>query len=404
MSTKIHDLVSCGVSRLASLLGAHGECLSDRARYKAFCPNVIRLVWQSLCTTVLSRKVREEVQIDDGTFTTLLKTRLEAEYKRLDVISQLAMDEDVAKIKELLRGRIRDLKEIFQFYAAAEQGGDANTMDSTEYKKFVRETKLQKDRKKLPSYRVDLIFQACCIDQTKSGRARVEDTVEELDGNKFVESLARISSYKYEGKGGGAGSSGGIICPMLRHMLVNDILPNACSVDLQVFRDRMESDAVKGVFSEHRHNLGVVFGSYAGEDVSSDDAVSKSGTMNVGELVSFGRGFSLIGAPPLLSERAVKVLFAYVQQEDPDASDEEGEAVVDDDNEMVISEFREALAAIGGQLYPDPYNVFDMKVSMFLKNQIVKVAAAMLRFRKLGGPPKGLKPIRRSSKSGENAD
>ena len=45
----------------------------------------------------------------------------------------------------------------------------------------------------------------------------------------------------------------------------------------------------------------------------------------------------------MLSERAVKVLFAYVQQQDPELADDFGNAVEDDDNEMVISEFRATL-------------------------------------------------------------
>ena len=50
--------------------------------------------------------------------------------------------------------RIRDLKRIFTFYCAANEGGDATTMDNTEYWKFVKDCKLQKDRKALPSVRV----------------------------------------------------------------------------------------------------------------------------------------------------------------------------------------------------------------------------------------------------------
>ena len=105
----------------------------------------------------------------------------------------------------------------------------------------------------------------------------------------------------------------------------------------------------------------------------------------------------------MLSERAVKVLFAYVQQQDPDSADDFGNAVEDDDSEMVISEFKEALAAIGGQLYPDPYNVFDMKLSKFLRKEVVTKALKLQRFRKLGAPPRGLKPIRRLSLEGSNS-
>ena len=70
---------------------------------------------------------------------------------------------------QVLRNRIRDLKRIFQFYAAAGDGGPATSMDNSEFWKFVKDCKLQKDRQKLPSVRVDLIFQACNIDYSLEG-------------------------------------------------------------------------------------------------------------------------------------------------------------------------------------------------------------------------------------------
>ena len=374
-------------SKTGDMMRAHRECLVDRRRYREFCPNCVRLVWQSLCTTVLSRKVRVEADIDDGTYTKLVKLRLAAEYKRIGILSNVIMDEDIEAMREILKGRIRDMKQMFQFYAAAEQGGDANTMDSVEFKKFVRDTKLQKDRKVLPSVRVDLVFQQCCIDHEKTGKARIADGTDDIDGNKFVESIARLASYKYDHLEEPLG-------PRLNKILIDDVLPNACSIDVDVFRDRCGGDRVKDVFDLHKHNLKVIFSSYAADDTSSDDAIASADTMNVGALVGFGRDFDLIGGPPLLSERAMRVLFAYVQQEDPDAADDAGNAVEDDDSEMVISEFQEALAAVGSQLYPDPYNLFDMKLSQFLRKEVVSAALKMLRFRKLGAPPKGLKPLK----------
>ena len=158
----------------------------------------------------------------------------------------------------------------------------------------------------------------------------------------------------------------------------------------------MSSDQIKDVFQTHRHNLGVIFRLYAAEDTSDDAAVATADTMNVGELVSFGRAFDLVGGPPLLSERALKVLFAYVQQEDPDGEDQNGEALQDDDSEMVIDEFNEALTAVGAQLYPDPYNVLEMKLNTFLRKKIVPKAMKMDKFRRLGAPPKGLKPLNKA--------
>jgi len=399
----------------------YSDGLVSRREYRKFMPVLIRTTWQSLCTTVLARKVREEADIDDGTFTKICPIRVAQEFKRLGVLSDIAVKEEIAEAKTILKGRIRDLKRIFQFYAAAEQGGDANTMDSVEYKKFIRDTQMQKDRKVLPSVRVDLIYQACCIDHTAVGRARVENGTDDIDANKFVEAIFRLASYKYEDwekkkvekeeppktEGGPAQDNlnlkdmtvTGCLTSKLEKILLDDVLPNACSVDVDVFRERMESDEIKDVFKKYKHNLQIIFKVYAAEDVSDDAAVAMNETMNVGELVSFGRAFKVVGGPPLLSERAIKVLFAYVQQEDPDGEDENGKALVDDNSEMVISEFNEALTAVGSQLYPDPYNVLDAKLNTFLRKNIIPAAFKMDKFRRLGAPPKGLKPL---SKNDDN--
>ena len=185
-------------THLATLHNIWESGLVSKREYRIFAPNLIRLSWQSLCTTVLARKVREEADIDDGTFTKICPIRVAQEFKRLGILSDIAVKEEIDESKTVLKTRIRDLKRIFQFYAAAEQGGDANTMDSVEYKKLVRDTNLQKDRKLLPSVRIDLIYQACCIDHTAVGRARVENGTDDIDANKFVEAIFRLGGYKYE--------------------------------------------------------------------------------------------------------------------------------------------------------------------------------------------------------------
>ena len=65
VAAKIHNLGQETNSRLATILQTYNDTLRDRYQYRAFCPNVIRLVWQSLCTTLLSRRVKEEVDIDE---------------------------------------------------------------------------------------------------------------------------------------------------------------------------------------------------------------------------------------------------------------------------------------------------------------------------------------------------
>ena len=226
------------------------RCLHDRRRYREHVPELVRLVWQSLCTTVLSRKVRTEEDIDDGTYTTVVKEQLRSEFKRNGIVADEVLDEECAAIKEVLKNRIRDLKRIFGFYAAAGDGGPATSMDNQEFWKFVKDSKLQKDRLKLPSVRVDLIFQACNIDYSLVGAERITSDDGEMDATEWVEGLCRLAMYRY---------TKGSVATRLSKMINEDILPNACSLDIDVFRERLGSDKVKDVIAMYKINMKPVF-------------------------------------------------------------------------------------------------------------------------------------------------
>ena len=395
------------------------ECVEDRQRFRCHIHDSVYYVWQSLCTTILSRRLRTEEDIDDGTYTTVEKIQFANEFKRLGILSEEVRDEQVRRIggrrrktnpkegrrtpclnviiypltlilthhpqpitrgdpsqcsemKRILKTRIRDLKRIFQFYAAAGDGGPADSMDHSEFWKFVKDCKLQKDRKAMPSVRVDLIFQCCNIDYSLEGKDRLQSDDGELEPTEFVESLARLAVYRF---------TKGTPAQRLQKLLDEEVLPNACSVDTDVFRERIAGDRVKDVFAKHKHNMKIIYKVFAADDDDGDAAMFND-TMNNKELVSFCRDFKMIG--PLMSERSVKVLFAYVQQEE-EALDEDERSEDVGDSEMVFAEFVEANAAMGCQMRPDPYNVVEIRIDHFISQEIIPRAHEMTtRFRGKG--------------------
>ena len=245
-------------------------------------------------------------------------------------------------------------------------------MDNSEFWKFVKDCKLQKDRQKLPSVRVDLIFQACNIDYSLEGADRIASDDGELDPTEWVEGLCRLCMYRYT-KGG--------VASRLSKMLNEDILPNACSLDIDVFRERLAGDRVKDTLQMHKYNMKPMFVEYAADD-DTDGAVDSLESMNSKELVTYCRDIKLCGAPPALSERAIKTLFAFCQQEE-EALDE-GEEETQSDSEQVYSEFMETNAAIGSQMRPDPYNVLEIRIDQYLCELVHPVALTLLRFRAKG--------------------
>ena len=347
------------------------DCLDDRQRFRVHIHDLAGHTWQSLCTTILSRRLRTEEDIDDGTYTTIDKIQFGNEFKRLGIMSEEVKDEQCLAMKKVLKNRIRDLKRIFQFYAAAGDGGPADSMDHGEFWRFVKDCKIQKDRKLMPSVRVDLIFQCCNIDYSLEGKDRLASDDGELEPHEFVEGLARLAMYRY---------TKGLPADRLNKMIDEDVLPNACSVDTDVFRERIAGDRVKDVFAKHKHNLKKIYKEFAADDDTGEAALAQD-TMNNTELVSFCRDFGMIG--PLMSERSVKVLFAYVQQEEEMLDDDEATEDVGD-SEMVYSEFAESQAAIGCQMRPDPYNVVEIRIDQFISEEIIPRALTMIRFRGKG--------------------
>ena len=101
--------------------------------------------------------MRTEKDIDDGSHTTIRKVQVETELKRLGISDEAEKDRVCSELSEILKERIRDFKRIFTFYAASSDQGSVADMDHSEAWKFVKDCKLQMDRKALPSVRVDLV-------------------------------------------------------------------------------------------------------------------------------------------------------------------------------------------------------------------------------------------------------
>jgi hypothetical protein len=158
-----------GVTACQHLHAEWVDCLKDREAFVDHLMVLLRTAWQGLCTTVLARKVRIEEDIDDGTFTTVHQIQLANEFKRIGIEDEAVQTAQCKEMSEFLKTRIRDMKRIFSFYAASGDG-PATSMDHSEFWRVVKDCKLQKDRKALPSVRIDLIFQQCNQDFSKEGK------------------------------------------------------------------------------------------------------------------------------------------------------------------------------------------------------------------------------------------
>ena len=90
------------------------------------------------------------------------------------------------------------------------------------------------------------------------------------------------------------GYTKGSVAKRLAKMLNADILPNACSLDIDVFRERLGGDRVKDTLQMHKLNMKPVFVDYAADD-QSDGAVDSLESMNATELVTYCREIKVSG-------------------------------------------------------------------------------------------------------------
>ena len=77
-------------------------------------------------------------------------------------------------------------------------------------------------------------------------------------------------------------------------MMQEEVLENACQVDIDVFRERLAGDKVQDCLKKHRKNIKAIYTVYAADD-DSDEAVGQLDTMNCKELTSFCKEMKVSG-------------------------------------------------------------------------------------------------------------
>ncbi len=160
------------------------------------------------------------------------------------------------------------------------------------------------------------------------------------------------------------------------------VLPNACSAEIDIFRDRFHQDDTQDELEAHKFNIHGLYDFYAAAD-QSDEAALSLDTMNLKEFTAFANDAGVVG-PGRLSYIAVRTVFAYVQQDmDIVESSHATGAVVaaasaaaaddgaDDDNEMVLREFMEALTATAVWIDPNPLKTVASRLRVALEQIMV---------------------------------
>ena len=116
--TAMNDVLLHQQARINKILKWHSDqymnSLPDREKWAQFRDRLTYLLWQSVCTTVLSRKVKIEEDVDDGSFTTIERLQLvNSVFKRAKITEQEEQEDMVKSWQNMFKHRIHDLNEFF---------------------------------------------------------------------------------------------------------------------------------------------------------------------------------------------------------------------------------------------------------------------------------------------------
>jgi hypothetical protein len=163
--------------------------------------------------------------------------------------------------------------------------------------------------------------------------------------------------------------------------LDEDVLPFAASMRVDVFRTRLANTAMRTLYRVHRRNLGAIFSAYAAWN-QNDLATDAVGLMDLSEFQKMCSADELAVVGERVSHRAVRGVFAFVQEEE-DAVDAEAGAAANPTSALTPSEWREAMVALSCYAFPNPYVTLDVKFKEFFEAKC-RVAMKIDRFRGKG--------------------
>ncbi|KAK3259720.1 hypothetical protein CYMTET_31296 [Cymbomonas tetramitiformis] len=267
------------------------------------------------------------------------------------------------------------LQETFRHYAAGPGGGSASTMSSQEFWKLIKDCALID--KKLTNIKVDLIFMEANRDPPGISRPKTPMTSKkekdnpdsELVPEEYNEALLRIALERYPVIAKKSPAEA------FEKLLEDDIEVHACKSNTGIFRAQLLDKGVQGVFRTNRKTLEKIFMYYCNAD---NPYAGKKTSMNCSAFATLLRDCRIIDGN--LSEAVVQNIFVCVQnasEEDDDGDDPNG-----GEDEMVYTEFMEAIAAVSCYRQANPFISMANRLNHFLRTGMTAISDKVLKGKK----------------------
>ena len=160
------------------------------------------------------------------------------------------------------------------------------------------------------------------------------------------------------------------------------IVPFAKRSDAEVFRKKLGTAEVRGVFLRHGDRLKLLFDRYSKADDSDMHEERAAETMNMKEFMKLMKDKKLLDSR--LPHKMVHQLFQNVQNDD--AAFEEDDD--DMDAEVDYDEFVESIAAVACIVFPNPYIAFEQRIERFILTRLL-IGERRTKIKKTGSNASG---------------
>lgn len=151
----------------------------------------------------------------------------------------------------------------------------------------------------------------------------------------------------------------------VKRVMDDHIVPFAKRSDAEVFRKKLGTAEVRGVFQRHGDRLKLLFDRYSKADDSDMHEERAAETMNMKEFMKLMKDKKLLDSR--LPHKMVHQLFQNVQNDD--AAFEEDDD--DMDAEVDYDEFVESIAAVACIVFPNPYVAFEQRIERFILSRLL---------------------------------
>jgi hypothetical protein len=285
-------------------------------------------------------------------------------------------------IQRLLGKHYAALHNIFRHYSALSFTSDGGaSLNFTEFIQFVGDCRLIK-KPALSKGRMHVIFTTCTVklsnkaslsrsmqhvasdsananNESKHGSSLSSSSSSSSRGSsnslvprQFIEAIVRLGVARY--------TRVKSLPERVRLLIEDDVLPNACRLHMDAFREVIGQDRIQQYLLSIRPWLHIVFSYYATLDLSQNSA-DKLTKMNKTEFVRLAKDCGFMRGT--LTTHSLSAIFTKVLHLPSTRQTE---------FEMSYTEFVECLSATAMYLAPDPFQELRHKLRHFFENEVLQ--------------------------------